>query len=460
MDNFLKQFRDNLDNRPEPAFEERDWQALSQRLQPQREKLPLPTWLLWLLAPLFLLSLTANGFQYREMHNTQQKMAVLASRFDTVFNKTQVVIQSDTVYKIHTVFERDTVYKTKIIREKEIVYLPYLKDTFKMLSNKIFNPIENISVAQLGKNDETRPETTTTSKLGFALPTKEESEYKTEISTSLNPDSSFVGMTKPLANTSKETIDKVTNYADKKLIFNGLERLKTMPLKKIALVETPKIQDLKITPIVFTTKKTLGERLEILRPKDYSLGISAGLAYPISDISSKPSGYSVGLQGEMSFSPHISAWADIQYMQLTYNTDRMNEARGIPVVAPPSNDFKFNLVQINQPQVQYMAGLRYHFNGKKGGQPYLGIGYGGVISLPYEVSYEFKNSNLGTVWEASQMLKKRSTDWGFMVLDAGIEKRLSKQYRWQIGANYRLKLSNSTQLYRLLGVKTGFLFDF
>ena len=119
MDNFFKQFKENLDNLPEPAFEERDWQALAHRLSPQREKRPIATWVLWFLAPLFLMSLAANGFQYKTWKNAQKQIAWLENRSETA--KT-VVIQSDTIYKIHTIYEHDTVYKTKILRETEIVY--------------------------------------------------------------------------------------------------------------------------------------------------------------------------------------------------------------------------------------------------------------------------------------------------------------------------------------------------
>lgn len=415
MDNFFKQFRDNLDNLPEPAFQEQDWQALSQRLQPQREKHPLSIWLLWLLAPLFLMSLAANGFQYKAWENAQKHITLLENRSETA---NTVVIQSDTIYKIKTIFERDTVYKTKILREKEIVYLPSLNDSYSLNdtyktstpSTKTINPMGKILVA---KND-----------------------------------------------TQEEIRGKTDDFNNKQLINNNLEKINSIPLKNIGIINPNKIPVFNYVPIVLNKKKTLRERLEPLRPKDYSVGISAGLAYPISDISSKPSGYALGVQGKVAFSPHISAWADAHYQQLYYAADRMNDGIGIPVVAPPSNDFRFNLVKVTRPMLQYMAGLRYHFDAKKWGQPYLGIGFGAVTSLPYEVDYEFKNSSLGTVWEISQKIQKQSTQGGFLLLDAGFEKQLSARYRWQLGANYRLKLSNTAQTYRLLGVKTGILFDF
>ena len=65
------------------------------------------------------------------------------------------------------------------------------------------------------------------------------------------------------------------------------------------------------------------------------------------------------------------------------------------------------------------------------------------------------------ITDIDQTVKKRGTQWGFMLLDAGIEKRFLQQYRWQLGAQYRLNLkANDLQKHKLLGIKTGILFDF
>ena len=129
MDDFFKQFKDNLDNQPEPHFEEKDWDSLEKRLTDKQEKRPLRHGLLWLLLPLFLMSLAANGVQYYGLKKTNQKMALLESHLDGVKQQT-VVIQSDTIYKINTIYERDTFYKTKILYEPKIVYVTTSKDTF------------------------------------------------------------------------------------------------------------------------------------------------------------------------------------------------------------------------------------------------------------------------------------------------------------------------------------------
>jgi hypothetical protein len=415
MDNFLKQFRDNLESRPEPAFAENDWLALSQKLQPRKEKRPLSMILLWSLLPLFLVSLGANGFLYRQMHNAERKLALLNSRTDTVFQKS-IVLETDTIYKYRTIFERDTIYRTQILKETAIAHTP----TF----------FEN------------NPNSTD--------------------SDNANTSSNTIAKTRFNANDLKldSTVLK-NNNTDNVLVLNDLEKIKTLKPSFLKLNKKWDEPEVGTFPIIQNPPKTLRQKLEAMRPKSYSLGASAGLVYPYGNGLSQPSGFALGGNGEMYFSPNVSAWASVHYLKSVYNVDKMGDAIGVPIMPPPNNLLSFNLATIKQPTIQYLVGFGYHFNSKKEWKPYLGLGFGAATLLPYEVGYEFKNSTLGTVWDIDQTVKKRGTQWGFMQLDAGIEKRFSQQYRWQLGAQYRINLkTNDLQKHKVFGVKTGILFDF
>lgn len=416
MDNFFKQFQDNLENRPEPPFEEKDWLALEKQLPPQHQKHPLSMWLLWGLAPLLLCSLAANWFFYNKMKNTELAVDSLNSRFEAVNSKT-IVIQSDTIYKINTIIERDTIYKTRILKETVVSYLPAPFEGFQK-NNSINTPInstENIVNSPLKNNT-------------FPLNLK--------------------------GNSNK-------SYSDNTLIFNELEKLSLIPISPLKLLKRNKLLALDNFPIIKNEHKTLGQRLEVLRPKDYSLGISAGLLFPFGDGLSHASGFKWGLNGAVFFSPNVSLWADAQYAQISYNVDKMSDAIGVPVIPIPDRTYPFNRAIIKQPTIQYMAGIRYLFDSPKRWQPYFGLGFGAVTSLPYEVGYEFKNSSLGTVLDIDQIVKRHGTQWGFLLFDVGFEKRLSQKYRWQIGADYRVNLTTSDlQRHKLLGIKSGIMYNF
>ena len=56
MDKFYRQFKENLEKRPEPAFEEKDWRAMEKLLaEESKTKRVLPLW--WFYLPFLLLTL-------------------------------------------------------------------------------------------------------------------------------------------------------------------------------------------------------------------------------------------------------------------------------------------------------------------------------------------------------------------------------------------------------------------
>ena len=415
MDKFFQQFKDNLENQPEPPFGEKDWQSLSERLKPKREKRPLSMWLLWCLTPLFLMSLLSNYIFYSEMKKAQQKTASLTSRMDSVFHKI-IVFQTDTIYKFHTIYEHDTIYKTKV-----------LKQTWKSPNPLVFENAQNpTQVLEVNSPHDS------TNKMIIG---------KTDV----NP--AMIGLN--------------NNSTDNTLNLKGLDKVSPMPTTLVKIKRQQIQPTWGLLPIVQNHHKTLRQRIEVLRPKDYNVGISAGLAFPYGNGSSQPSGYALGLNGAAFFSKNGSIWAEVQYVQLSYKVDKMGDAIGVPIVPPPSNSFNFNGAFIKQPTIQYLAGIRYRFDRQKLWQPFMGLGFGAVTSLPYEVGYEFKNNSLGTVWDIDQTVNRKGTQVGFLMFEGGLEKRLSKQYRWQFGANYRVNLlSNGVQKHKLLGVKSSILFDF
>lgn len=251
------------------------------------------------------------------------------------------------------------------------------------------------------------------------------------------------------------------NSVDNTLNLKGLDKISPLSTTLFKIKRQQIEPTWGLLPIVQNQHKTLRQRLDILRPKDYSVGASVGLALPYGNGSSQPSGYALGLNGAAFFSKSGSIWADVQYVQLSYKVDKMGDAIGVPIVSPPSNSFNFNGAFIKQPTIQYLVGIRYRFDRQKLWQPFMGLGFGAVTSLPYEVGYEFKNNSLGTIWDFDQKVNRKGTQWGFLLLEAGFEKRLSKQYLWQIGANYRLNLStNDLQRQRVIGLKSGISFQF
>lgn len=121
MEDFFKQFRDNLERRPAPSFELRDWQDLEKRLEKQKaERKAIPIWW-WFAWPLLLLSLSANALLYSGLKTSGRQIVY--------------EIKRDTVFQTRVVFTRDTIYKTRIERIPSSVNYAFSKKPLSPATN-------------------------------------------------------------------------------------------------------------------------------------------------------------------------------------------------------------------------------------------------------------------------------------------------------------------------------------
>ena len=125
MDNFFDEIKDNLENRPQPEFEESAWLAMQNKMQeedhPQRRAAGW-WWLSWFVIPLLL----SNGWMYVQMEKTE----VLLHKME---------LQRDTIYKTQIIYQTDTIYQSNISQQEIVNSLPvYLK---KQAKNNTFTKI-------------------------------------------------------------------------------------------------------------------------------------------------------------------------------------------------------------------------------------------------------------------------------------------------------------------------------
>lgn len=114
MEDMFKQFRDNLENRPEPAFEARDWHDMQARLDQNRHPVAFTWW--WVALPFLLLLTGSNAFFIWQWKKAKQQVSTLEIRRDTVFH-TRVVYTTDTIYRTRVVRERVTEYQTTYVEK-------------------------------------------------------------------------------------------------------------------------------------------------------------------------------------------------------------------------------------------------------------------------------------------------------------------------------------------------------
>ncbi|MBI5917703.1 MAG: hypothetical protein HY842_20220 [Bacteroidetes bacterium] len=408
MDDFFKQFKDNLDARPQPGFEEKDWRNLSRHLDRPTEKRWLPVAWWWVALPLLFLLLGANVLFFSELKDARRKISALET-------------QRDTVYLTKTIYQTDTVFQTKIVRQTVVEYLPVGFASGEMRTGT--------PVPQDG-----RSRTTTASPNEWAA---ENEGAATDFSGSKNLES---------------------------LAAPDFERLHQPGLKPLpARRTTPQSAPLPLPETAEKWSEKLVKTIYAMRPKEFQMGAQGGWALPLLPELQQASGLSVGLHTAVGFSPNLRMWLDADYCKLRYETARMDEALGIPVVMPPNEEYHLSSAEVAAQQtIQFSAGMQYLFNEKGTWQPFIGAGYGAVRVFPYGILYDFEHSD-PNVFSSLQDLdvERKETLSGFLLLRAGIERRIAPNWNWKLMATYRTAWQEQRfPASSLLGLQTGVTFGF
>ncbi|MFN0216620.1 MAG: outer membrane beta-barrel protein [Saprospiraceae bacterium] len=373
MEDLFKQFRDNLENRPEPKFEEQDWRDMQARLKRDaRTGTTAFTWW-WMAVPFMLLLTGSNAFFFWQWKKAVKQVSNLEFRHDTVFH-TRIV------------YTTDTVYRTRVIRERVVDY----QNTYTPGRSNLLFGANEFSVSEKKKG------------LIDNLISKGE---LTEANQPIQQDLRLLPI---------DAIHRV-NYPKNNLYLAYYSP--TIPPKKY--------------------KRSFADHLYTARPKGYQVGLSGGFAHPYGRGVDFKSGYSIGGHGAIEFSPSLRLWADAAYFKTLFFTDRMGDEIGVPMVAAPSSEYLFLKAEVPQPFFQYSLGMQYLFYSKHKLKPFVGLGFGAISLLPYDVTYEFENTTLGVEWNLDQEIHRQGLITNFLVLPVGLEYGLSKHWNAQVQATYR-----------------------
>ncbi len=306
MEDFFKQFRDNLEGRPEPEFEERDWQDMQARLEGDGLKRPAGFAWWWMAVPFMFLLTASNAFFFWQWRKADKQVSSLELRHDTVFH-TRVV------------YTTDTIYRTRVIRERVVEYpIAYTQRRSNVLENA--SGLRNLGIGKDLKSGENYAD-------------------------SLNQNSGNGNVTQILPKGEQAKEDQPIEQNTSPLPLKGIHSVK-FPQRTLDLAYC------QASIPAQKRKKSLADHLYTVRPKGCQLGASGGLAYPFEVGVDFKSGYSVGVHGALEFSQSLRLWADAAYFKTLFLTDRMGYDIGVPPEAPPSNDYVFLQAEVPQPFVQ------------------------------------------------------------------------------------------------------------
>ena len=385
--NILNQLRQNLENRPEPAFEENDWMALQKRLDQHDKKtrswvLPLPIW--WLLPTTLLLSTAFLGF---ELHHANQKINAMT-------------VQCDTLIRSHVVLETDTVYITKTVYQDRYVYLP--------------SPPSNATAL---------PVTQQQQKAGLLTETPvnqlltDENAHQKEVLDAVKTSPEVPSLAKV----------SIAKLANQKLNLLRYPYHKPSPLAiSFEAAKPPKK----------TFEQQVNRIIYQMQPKNFQLGAETGFIYPLSANIQKGSGFSTGIRATTAFSERLRLWGDASYTNLYFTSGIMDEAIGVPTIPAPGDNYSFEHATVTQPSLHYNLGLQYSF-GHGRLRPFVGLGVGATSLLPYIIKYEFQDQSGTDDITIDKEVHQSGYISGFIPIQAGFEGRISKRWYWQTVGMYR-----------------------
>ncbi len=402
MEDLFKQFRENLESRPEPPFEERDWQDMQARLERDGNKRPAAFGLWWFALPIALLLSGGNIFFFWQWKAAERKIV-------------QVEIRHDTIYHTRIIHTSDTVFSTRVLRERVLDYQASFAVPGMALPTKtVFEPSPQSEIRTVKSPQilQQYPDDGQSAQAGWA---------------NLPPNGEKVEIERPkVLNTTILPIETIQALRYKHRYQKRPDSIVFIPAKR--------------------QKKALLTRIYEARPRGFQLGVSGGWVYPMGKNLDYQSGSSASVQAAVEFSPRIRLWADVIYSKTYFLTDRMGNDLGVPVVEPPSDEYVFSRAEVPQPLWQYSAGLQYLFRPTKRLKPFVGLGYGAVSLLSYDVTYEFKHLGLGVEWDYDRTENGKGLMANFGLFHAGLEYQFSKKWNAQIRANYRAEFGKTSSL--------------
>lgn len=446
-DDFFKSLKDNLDNRPEPTFKKDAWTRMQEKLEaskqvPTQSKNQTQWWLPLLLLLVFGLA-GSNIWMYRQLKLT---------------NNQQVLVQRDTIYSSKVIVQIDTIYKTKIIRETTV------DNPVKQATANNYSPFFNPNI--------------------FSAPNFSEKHFpsganNSSISSSLAyMQSPYIGIGSTIPNLSDYLLQK--DNANNKNGLNSLvnksdnqvqDKIETnfdlnQPLQNIIslqpnLIEWQNNYSLPEIEIPIKKRKNIQQHIYQMRPRTFSLGVKGGYATVVNSQLDNFKGRTYGLNAAIGFSKNFKLWADASFLELIYQSKQIDETLGIPDITPANDNYIFVKAEVPQPAYQFSTGLQYMWNSSGKWKSYLGVGYGVISLVPYEVDYEFNDPSTNIDLTLEQGVNRSELIKGQILFKGGINYQVYKNWSLQVEGMYRMSnRKEGISSPNILGIRTGLSYQF
>lgn len=432
MDDLFKQFKENLNNREEPDFDTSDWMDLQSQMD--QEKQPKNRMAYgWLSLGLLLLLIGSNGLWWFLNHTSSSTTEL-------------TVYQVDTVRTVKTIYRTDTVYlgqandqllinntKNAFIKaqQKKMTVHPYFANTSTnllvsaKLNTKFNKPIVSMLSVQQSKSQSDQVDASLPGKFIFSDQGNRMNNKKGRINklTPMLPVDLL-----PLANTLEESL-LADNY-----------RANYSFIKK---------------------RKKIGEKLYYYLPKSIEVGPLIGALRPTNSVGTYGVTSMYGLGVSVDYNSNLSLLTNIFQVTNHFETGQIDPAIGVPIVAPPADDYLFEKAVAKIPGIMFNMNIVYTFMPEKKWRPYLGVGSGVIHTSSYDVVYEFENSLNGTELSVEQSVYSNLEIDNYLVLRAGWTYDITPKLNTKVGLVYHADWGNKGQQWsKLMELSAGCFYRF
>ncbi len=400
MENGLNDWKNNMENIPEPAFNEQDWSDMEKRLG-KKEKKNAPGFLwFWVTLPLLAMLLGSNFYWLKRVAD---KPAPHTMAFSTTH---------DTVYITKIEKTTDTIYLTKWLTPKPQKQFADFENPIALTNQTFFQTQTNETVLK-----------------GYGSPENQSNDIL------------------HLGDISRQTLS-----------FHPLD------FKKLEAIAWDENLNFQTGNFKQEERKQMQFRqfLYTIRPRDWEVGTSVGGIMPFAKGLNSNGGVATGLQVLLGVSDRLKVKLEGNFYNQNVTSSEFNPAKGFPEVTPPSDDLFFTGAEASQSFLEVNIGMDYYF--KKEFQkfyPGLGLSYGATKFLPYEANYDFENTNLGLIWNAEQKIDRNVWVNNFLTAKASLNYQLNKKWRANIETGFRYHLENEAyRMPALIGLKGGIFWKF
>ena len=430
MDNFFEHIKDNLENRPEPAFKEADWIAMSKKLDDTKvsNKRPFP-WI-WLM-PLFCIPLIfSNFYLYNKLQNQDNYSSQLTSK--NIQNEIPIVEK--------IILKHDTIYIDKFITRTKVVY----KEVFINSENRTVN---------LHPNEE------------FIFTSNTTSFDKV-----IDNSSSFGQKIWNLKHPQNKTNTTFNTSQDLKSFYSSLDNL---PLKKLERLNINRGEQFpNLASVEFTKKIPLIKKMNKWLPSDFSIGLFASINQAYINQLDEFNSQSFGISFKSHFNDNLSLFLDFSYHSNNYKLEVEQENNNgdiefnsccVPIIESSTDNFSLNEIKVHAPYLQQSLGLTYQFRKNKKFRPLLGMGITNISYLKNEVNYKFEENvpDDQEEFEIKNTINQTTNSLNYITINSGIGYYFDNNFSLQIDAFFRKKLQEKQDLQTdLFGVRTSFYYNF